>query len=159
MVLGLGVAKVRARRTADAELAKSGVTVVHGKGGNKSGQQVSLRTARFLKTITFPFSIHTCNGTVDAQPGDLLVSNEHGCFVVKFPQMKKLRLTYCAVCCAVFLVGCAAHKPVHNQAASGFWRGGCVGAIDVRIDKDGYQHFICTDKYGHEWEVNIRRKP
>lgn len=59
----------------------------------------------------------------------------------------------------IFLVGCAAHKPVHNQVTSGFWRT-CDEAIDVhKTDKDGWKKFLCTDVNGLMWEVLVRLMP
>ena len=55
----------------------------------------------------------------------------------------------------VFLAGCAGRKiPQQQPPGERFWHD-CQEVVTAK--PDGFQHFLCVDRYEKQWEVLIKR--
>lgn len=82
---GMGFARVREDKSADAELARSGITALHGKGGGLDHRVIKVKPTDVRLIVKKRMRIYTTLGEVQAEPAEWLVSNKYGCYVVKAP--------------------------------------------------------------------------
>ena len=57
---------------------------------------------------------------------------------------------FCLSLAWLWLAGCAAQKTPH---ANSFWQT-CEETVPAQ--PDGYQHFVCANRQGKQWEVLIK---